>query len=484
MPSTKNDTTKVVNDIFFNNYDINEAALVNAVSQSLNGMDDGELFMEYCVSESVSYDESKVKSASFDTTQGFGLRGVLGESTAYAHSSVMSVTSLKDCSNVIQSLKSQAKSFKVETSNLKVASPKYNSVNPLQEYDFSLKVKILEKIDNYLRSKDPRVKQVSASISGEWQVVHIIQANGSFASDVRPLVRVNVSVVVEDATGRKEVGSYGMGGRDLYSVFLVEERLLAACDKALKEGVINLTSRPSPAGTMDVVLGSGWPGILLHEAVGHGLEGDFHRKKTSVFTQLMGKEIASKGVTVIDDGTLDKRRGSLSIDDEGTPTQKNILIENGVLTGLMQDKLNARLMGQKPTGNGRRENYESVVLPRMTNTYMLGGNCKQEDLFSDVKDGIYAVSFGGGQVDITSGNFVFSANEAYKIENGKIKYPIKGATLIGNGADALKRIRAVADNMQLDDGVGTCGKEGQGVPVGVGQPSILISGLTVGGTEV
>jgi len=449
-----------MSDIYPNNLDLIKSSLV---SDSLHGMDDGELFLEYSVSEAISYDEGTLKTATSDTTQGFGLRGIVGEATGYAHSSILNENSIKNSAKVVSAIKNSAKGFKVDTSPPSPTKSLYKPINPLEEVDFSKKIEVLKQIDEYLRAKNPLVKQVSASMSGEWQVVKIIRADGSSSSDVRPLVRVNVSVLVEK-NGRKERGSFGMGGRSGYSEFIAESKWKHAADEALREALVNLESIPSPAGEMDVVLGAGWPGILLHEAVGHGLEGDFNRKKTSAFSGLMGERVAAKGVTVLDDGTIENRRGSLTIDDEGTPTNKTVLIEDGILVGYMQDRLNARLMGMKPTGNGRRESYEHSILPRMTNTYMLGGDKTQEELISNVKNGIFAVSFGGGQVDITSGKFVFSANEAYKIENGKITAPIKGATLIGNGPDSLTKIKGIANDMKLDEGIGTCGKDGQGVP--------------------
>lgn len=470
-------------DIFFNIYDLNESKVKSLVSDSLEGMDDGELFLEYSLSESITYDDGTLKTATSDTTQGFGLRGIVGEATGYAHSSILNEDSIKKSGEVVSSIKTAAEGFKVDTAPQKASKNLYLPVNPLEEISFENKVGILKQVDEYLRKKEPMVKQVSASIGGEWQVVHIIRADGQEVSDVRPLVRVNISVIVEKE-GRRERGSYGMGGRAGYLEYIEESRWKKAADEALREAIVNLDSVPSPAGEMDVVLGSGWPGILLHEAIGHGLEGDFNRKKTSAFSGLMGQQVAAKGVTVLDDGTIENRRGSLTVDDEGTPSGKNVLIEDGILVGYMQDRLNARLMGMKPTGNGRRESYEYPILPRMTNTYMLGGDQTKEELISRVKKGIYAVSFGGGQVDITSGKFVFSANEAYKIEGGKITSPVKGATLIGNGPDSLTKVKGIANDMALDDGIGTCGKDGQGVPVGVGQPSMLIGGLTVGGTEV
>jgi TldD protein len=469
--------------IFFQNYGLDKQAVTSIINNSISKMDDGELFLEYTESEAISLDEGIIKSSTYDTTQGFGLRGVIGDATGFAHSSILSEDSIKKAAFNISALNSSAKSFKIDISPTTTQTKLYKNINPLNELSFENKTAILKEIDAYLRAKDNRVKQVSASIAGEFQVVHIMRAGGFEVSDERPLVRVNISVIVEE-DGRKERGSYGMGGRKSYKEYLKPETWQKAANEALREALVNLSAKPSPAGEMEVVLGSGWPGILLHEAVGHGLEGDFNRKKTSAFHNLMGQQVAAKGVTVVDDGTIDERRGSLNIDDEGTPTNRNVLIEDGILVGYMQDRMNSRLMGVKPTGNGRRESYQHTILPRMTNTYMLAGNSTKEELISRVKNGIYAVSFGGGQVDITSGKFVFSANEAYKIEDGKIAYPVKGATLIGNGPECLKNVKGIANDLQLDAGVGTCGKEGQGVPVGVGQPSMLISGLTVGGTEV
>ncbi len=474
---------QTANKIFFQDYGLDRKKTATLVGDALNGMDDGELFLEYTVSEAITMDEGTIKSASFDTTQGFGLRGIMGEATGYAHSSILTEDSIKKAAQVISAVKNKAQSYKIDTSPTRTEKALYTNANPLSEMEFADKVKLLSEIDAYVRAKSSIVKQVSASVAGEWQVVHIIRPNGFEISDIRPLVRLNVSVMVEK-DGRRERGSYGTGGRTTYSNYITPDKWKFAADEALREAMVNLEAVAGPAGEMDVVLGNGWNGILLHEAIGHGLEGDFNRKKTSAFANLMGAQIAAKGVTVVDDGTLGDRRGSLTIDDEGTPTNRTVLIEDGILVGYMQDRMNARLMGMKPTGNGRRESYEYPVLPRMTNTYMLGGNNSQEELIKSVKKGIFAVSFGGGQVDITSGKFVFSANEAYKIEDGKVTAPIKGATLIGNGPDCLTKIKAIANDMELDAGIGTCGKEGQGVPVGVGQPSMLIGGLTVGGTEV
>lgn len=468
-------------DLFFNNTNLDKNRIQAIVSDALHGMDDGELFLEYTQSESILLEDGNIKSCSFNTSHGFGLRSVFGETIGYAHSSDISEESIKKAASTVKSVKTQGEFSTAYPAPKANKSVLYTGTNPLDEIIFEEKIKLLKEIDSYLRSKNPYVKQVTASIGGEWQAIEILRADGLNISDYRPLVRLNISVVV-DKNGRMERGSYGFGGRQGYDAYI--QNWQDAADKALREAIINLDAVASPAGEMDIVLGNGWPGILLHEAIGHGLEGDFNRKKLSAFSNLMGKQIAAKGVTVVDDGTLANRRGSLNIDDEGTPTNCTTLIEDGILVGLMQDRLNARLMGVKPTGNGRRESYEHPILPRMTNTYMLNGDKTQEELISMVKNGIFAVSFGGGQVDITSGKFVFSASEAYKIENGKILHPVKGVTLIGNGPDCLTKIKGIANDMAIDPGVGTCGKDGQGVPVGVGQPSLLMGGLTVGGTEV
>jgi len=357
----------------------------------------------------------------------------------------------------------------------------YGDTNPLQGMAFDAKVKLLGDIDAYVRSKDPRVKQVSVSLAGNWQAVEILRSGGHNASDIRPLVRINVSVVVEQ-DGRMESGSFGAGGRAEYAQWITPENWVNIADEALRQAIVNLDSVPAPAGEMTVVLGPGWPGVLLHEAVGHGLEGDFNRKKTSAFAGLLGERVAAKGVTVVDNGTMQDRRGSLSIDDEGTPTSNTVLIEDGILKGFMQDRMNARLMGMEATGNGRRQSYAHAPVPRMTNTYMLGGDMEPQEIIQSVKNGLYAVNFGGGQVDITSGKYVFSCTEAYKIEDGKVTAPVKGATLIGSGPEDLKRVTMIGNDMKLDTGVGMCGKDGQSVPVGVGQPTMRIENLTVGGT--
>ncbi len=474
-----------VNDGFFFEKLLSKPRVEDIVSDTLSGVEDGELFMEYCLSESLTFDDGILKNASSDISQGFGLRAVIGESTAYAHASDLSESAIKRASDTVRAIKS-GHSGSIKVSSLPILRKSdlyYGDNNPLDEFSFEEKIKILADIDAYLRQKDDCVKQVSVSLSGEWQVIYIMKAGGFGVGDIRPLVRLNVSVIVEK-NGRMERGSYGSGGRESYAKYISCDNWQKSADEALRQALVNLESVDIMAGEMDVVLGSGWPGILLHEAIGHGLEGDCNRKKASVFSELMGKRIAVEGVTIVDDGTIDGRRGSVNIDDEGTPSSCTTLIEDGILVGYMQDRQNARLMGTKSTGNGRRESFEHQPMPRMTNTYMLNGKNNPEDIIKSVKNGLYAVSFGGGQVDTTSGKFVFSASEAYKIEDGKITQPVKGATLIGNGSDVLTKIRAVGDDMNLDAGVGTCGKDGQSVPVGVGQPTLLIGGLTVGGTEI
>ena len=473
-----------LDELFFVRTHMDKHRVQRMVAETLAGMDDGELFLEYCQSESLLLDDGKLKNASFNTSQGFGLRSVLGEAAAYAHASELSEAALLRATDTARAVRYGQDSVQALTPPpFGTNTQLYGDVNPLREVAFAHKIELLQKIDTYVRSKDARVKQVSASLSGQWQAVQIMKADGSSAGDIRPLVRLNVSVLVEH-NGRMENGSAGAGGRVGYAEYISEAHWHKLADEALRQALVNLEAVPAPAGEMQVVLGSGWCGVLLHEAIGHGLEGDFNRKGTSAFSGLMGKQVASKGVTVVDDGTLPDRRGSISIDDEGTPSSRTVLIEDGILTGYIQDRLNARLMNMRATGNGRRESFASQPMPRMTNTYMLAGKDKPEDMIASVKNGIYAAHLGGGQVDITSGKFVFSASEAYLIENGKITSPVKGATLIGNGPDCLTKVRGVGNDMCLDDGVGTCGKAGQSVPVGVGQPTLLIDGLTVGGTAV
>ncbi len=468
-------------DLFFTQAGLDRARLERLVGDALHGADDGELFLEYVQSEGLSWDDGKLKSASFDTSQGFGLRAVAGETTGYSHASTLSEDAVKRAAETVRAVRAGHGGSLAEPpqgTNRQL----YTDANPLSAVPFEAKVKVLAEIDAYARAKDPRVRQVSASISGNWQAVRILRADGRDAADIRPLVRVNVSVVVGEGD-RMESGSHGAGGRTGYDFYLEPGRWQAAVDEALRQALVRLDAVEAPAGEMTVVLGAGWPGILLHEAIGHGLEGDFNRKKTSAFSGLMGQRVAAPGVTVIDDGTLPDRRGSLTVDDEGTPTGSTTLIEDGILVGYMQDRMNARLMGMAPTGNGRRQSYAHHPMPRMTNTIMLGGNTPAAEILASVKNGLYAVNFAGGQVDITNGKFVFSASEAYLIEDGRIGPAVKGATLIGNGPDALTKVSMVGDDMALDPGIGTCGKEGQGVPVGVGQPTLRIDGLTVGGTR-
>ena len=450
------------------------------VDEALHGMDDGELFVEHRTSESFSFDDGRLKSASFDTAQGFGLRAVAAESTGYAHATELSEAALGRAKASVRAVRDGYDGTRAEGPRGTNQSF-YTEASPLEGLDFAAKVKLLADIDAYARAKDPRVRQVSASLLGQWQTVQIVRAGGEVVGDIRPLVRLNVQVVVGEGE-RQETGGHGVGGRTGYAPYVGPEAWRAQVDEALRQALVNLQSEPAPAGEMVVVLGPGWPGILLHEAIGHGLEGDFNRKKTSAFAGLMGERIAAPGVTVIDDGTMADRRGSLTVDDEGTPTERTVLIEDGVLTGYLQDRLNARLMGMAPTGSGRRQSFAHSPMPRMRNTFMLGGQEAPDDIIAGVKDGLYAVDFGGGQVDITSGKFVFSCTEAYRIQDGKVGAPVKGATLIGNGPDVLTKVAAVGDDLALDPGVGTCGKDGQGVPVGVGLPTTRIDGLTVGGT--
>ena len=464
----------------FDQNDFSRGQAEAIVADTLRGAEDGELFVEKRQSESLVYDDGKLKSASFDESQGFGLRAVRGETAAYAHATDLSVSALKRAAEVCRTVArgdGVSHSVSPERTNTRL----YADTNPAEALGFSEKIALLQKVDAFARGLDHRVRQVSVSLAADWQAIEILRGDGSSYRDVRPLVRFNVSVVSSDGNEQGQ-GSHGLGGRGEPLSYFTEDIWQAAAREALRQSLVSLEARPAPAGEMDVLLGPGWPGILLHEAVGHGLEGDFHRKKTSVFSGMMGSRVASKGVTIVDDGTIPNRRGSITIDDEGTPSRSTTLIEDGILVGLMQDRMNARLMGVSPTGNGRRQSYSHAPMPRMTNTYMLAGDKHPEEIRRSIKRGLFAKSFGGGQVDITSGKFVFSCTEAYLIENGEITRPVKGATLIGAGADALTRISMVGNDMALDSGIGTCGKQGQGVPVGVGQPTLRIDRLTVGGT--
>ena len=455
-----------------------ESAL-KILQNACEGADDGELFIERRTSESLVFDDGKLKNASYDASEGFGLRAVLGEVAGYAHSTEVSESALLRASATAR-LAVGAGGGTLAEAPRSTNSKLYGDTDPISAVNFSAKIDTLREIDAFLRDLDSRVVQVSASIAASLQEVTILRPDGNDVSDVRPMTRVNVSVIVEH-NGRRESGSAGGGGRIPLDGLIAPQDWQSKAREALRIALVNLEAVPAPAGVMDVVLGPGWPGILLHEAVGHGLEGDFNRKGSSAFSGRIGERVASKGVTVLDDGTIPDRRGSITIDDEGTPSGKNVLIEDGILVGYMQDRQNARLMGVEPTGNGRRESYAHPPMPRMTNTYMTGGSSDPKDILADLKDGIYAVGFGGGQVDITNGKFVFSCTEAYRVENGKVGAPVAGATLIGDGATAMQQIRALGNDMALDPGMGNCGKAGQWVPVGVGQPTLMISGLTVGG---
>jgi TldD protein len=459
---------------------LDEAQALKLLQGATRGAEDGELFLERRRSEALVLDDGRIKTASYDASEGFGLRAVKGEVSGYAHSTHLTENALRRAAETAR--------LAVGDGGGTLADPPqgtnrrlYTDADPIAGASFAAKVDVLREIDAYARALDPRVIQVSATIAAGLQEVEILRPDGQRLTDIRPMARLNVSVIVEQ-DGRRESGGTGGGGRTSLDALLVRDSWQTTAREALRVALVNLEAEPAPAGVMDVVLGPGWPGILLHEAVGHGLEGDFNRKGTSAFAGLLGQQVAAKGVTVLDDGTIPDRRGSISVDDEGTPSGKNVLIEDGVLVGYMQDRQNARLMGVAPTGNGRRESYAHTPMPRMTNTYMLGGDADPEGILASLKDGIYAVGFGGGQVDITNGKFVFSCTEAYRVQNGKLGAPVKGATLIGDGPTAMKHVRAIGNDMALDPGIGNCGKGGQWVPVGVGQPTLLIGGLTVGGS--
>ncbi|MFG6529739.1 MULTISPECIES: metalloprotease TldD [unclassified Sulfitobacter] len=459
--------------------DLDRETALSVLREAVAGADDGELFLERRRSEALVFDDGRLKTASYDAAEGFGLRAVRGEVAGYAHSTELSEAALRRAAETARLAVGDGGGTWADApqaSNTRL----YTDEDPIAGHAFPVKVDTLREIDAYARSLDSRVVQVSATIAASIQEVEILRPEGHSVRDVRPMTRVNVSVIVEQ-DGRRESGGVGGGGRIGLDGMLAPEDWQAKVREALRIACVNLEAVPAPAGVMDVVLGPGWPGILLHEAIGHGLEGDFNRKGSSAFAGLMGQQIAAKGVTVLDDGTIPDRRGSISVDDEGTPSARNVLIEDGRLVGYMQDRQNGRLMGSASTGNGRRQSYAHIPMPRMTNTYMLGGEAAPGDIVADLKDGIYAVGFGGGQVDITNGKFVFSCTEAYRVQNGKIGAPVKGATLIGDGATALQKIRAIGNDPTLDPGMGNCGKQGQWVPVGVGQPTLMIGGLTVGG---
>ncbi|NDY91012.1 metalloprotease TldD [Ideonella livida] len=474
----------VAQSLLLDPYGLGEASLAKALGTiAQHQVDDADLYFQYTRAEGWSLEEGIVKSGSFSIDQGVGVRAVAGEKTAFAYSDDLSEAALLDAATTVRAIAAAGQNRRVKLARKpQVARSRllYPALDPIATLDSTQKVALLERVERMARAKDPRVVQVMAGLAAEYDVVLVARADGTRAADVRPLVRLSITVIAEQ-NGRREVGSGGGGGRFGLGYFQ-QEQLQAYVDQAVGAALTNLESRPAPAGMMTVVLGPGWPGVLLHEAVGHGLEGDFNRKGSSTFSGRIGERVAAKGVTVLDDGTLADRRGSLNIDDEGHPSQRNVLIEDGILRGYIQDSLNARLMGVKPTGNGRRESYAHVPMPRMTNTYMLAGDKDPQEIVASIKRGLYATNFGGGQVDITSGKFVFSASEAYWVENGKIQYPVKGATLIGNGPDAMNRVSMIGRDLSLDAGVGVCGKEGQSVPVGVGQPTLRIDGLTVGGT--
>jgi TldD protein len=447
---------------------------------AVTGADDGELFLERSVAEALVFDDGRLRNSSYTTSQGFGLRAVRGEVTGYAHSTDISEAALRRAAETARLAVGRGGGRLAAAAPMQV-TPLYAPIDPAEGIPAARRIELLRQIDDYARAKDPRVVQVSVSMASSLQEVVILRPEGGLATDIRPIARLNISVIVEN-NDRRESGGHGGGGRISLAGLMEPAHWQAVADEALRIALVNLRSVPAPAGVMDVVLGNGWPGILLHEAVGHGLEGDFNRKRASAFAGLMGQRVAAPGVTVVDDGTIPDRRGSISIDDEGTPPARNVLIEDGILVGYMQDRQNARLMGVAPTGNGRRESFAHAPMPRMTNTYMPAGEADPAAILADLKDGIYAVGFGGGQVDITNGKFVFSCTEAYRVKNGVLGDPIRGATLIGDGATALQQIRAVGNDLSLDPGIGNCGKQGQWVPVGVGQPTLMIGGLTVGGS--
>ena len=464
-------------------FGLDETHLARALDEiKAHRVDEADLYFQYTRSEGWSLEEGIVKTGSFSIDQGVGVRAVSGEKTAFAYSDDISEASLLDAARTVRTISSAARAGRAKITTPKIAKARslYTGLDPIATLDSTAKVALLGKVEQLARAKDPRVAQVMAGLASEYDVVMVARADGTLAADVRPLVRLSVTVIAEQK-GRREMGSAGGGGRFGLAYF-DDAQIEKYVDEAVHAALTNLDARPAPAGEMTVVLGPGWPGILLHEAIGHGLEGDFNRKGSSAFSGRIGQRVAAKGVTVLDDGTLADRRGSLNVDDEGNASQRTVLIEDGILKGYIQDAMNARLMGVSPTGNGRRESYAHVPMPRMTNTYMLGGDKDPKEIVSSIKKGLYATNFGGGQVDITSGKFVFSTSEAYWVENGKILYPVKGATIVGSGPECLKRVSMIGNDMKLDSGVGTCGKEGQSVPVGVGQPTLRIDGLTVGGT--
>jgi len=471
---------------FFSNSDLDVENAAKLVEACLTGFDDGELYLQHSESENIAILDRVIKSSSYDVTQGFGMRGVIGTLTGFAHSNAIDLSNINQAIEVVNLSKKLGHNSNVNLSpgmTGKRAGSLYIQTNPIGEISYQDKVDKLIAVDHYIRDKSPYVRQVSASFASAYSIIQIIRSNNFIVSDIKPIVQFRVMVIVEK-NGKSESGFHGIGMRVSATELFSEKNIKETADEALRSALVNLDAIESLAGEKTVVLGAGYPGILLHEAVGHGLEGDANRKKTSAFATLMGKRVATKGVTVIDDGTIANRRGSINFDDEGTPSARNILIDDGILVNYMQDRLNARLMNKAPTGNGRRQSYSHIPIPRMTNTFMLAGEDSPEDIIADVKDGIYAKTFGSGQVDPTSGKFVFNATECYLIENGKITKPVKGTTLIGNGPDILTKITAIGNDLELDSGIGMCGKMGQSVPVGVGQPTIRIDKITVGGTKI
>ena len=476
------DALSLTESLFFERTGLDLGAVENLVADALVGSDDGELFLEETHSEMMLFDDGRMKSASYDNSSGFGLRAIAGEAHGYAHSGEMTIDAMRRAAATVSAVTNGYGGQLALPPRAGTNRALYTSKNPLEATPFGDKVSLMQEIDAYARQADPLVKQVTVSLGTSWQAMRVMRPDGYQVADIRPLVRIGIAVVLE-RDGRMESGNSGAGGRVMLDQWLDPAVWKAEVHEAIRIARVNLDSVPAPAGELEVVLGSGWPGVMLHEAVGHGLEGDFNRKGTSLFSGRIGEQVAAKGVTVVDDGTMEDRRGSITIDDEGTASARNVLIEDGILKGYMQDRQNARLMGVEPTGNGRRQSHAHTPMPRMTNTFMLNGEHSPEEILASVKKGIYAVNFAGGQVDITSGKFVFSASEAYMVEDGKIGAPVKGATLIGNGPDAMGKISMIGNDLKLDNGVGTCGKAGQGVPVGVGQPTLKMGGITIGGTE-
>ncbi len=476
-------TIKFTDEIFFENNEVSKSKTFDCVNNTLKNCNGGELYFENTDFETLYFADSRIQNISQNSSQGFGFRSIRDDTAAFSSSDKITFKNIVHASKTVNSINKPNNRSGTIYKNNKQSKPLYISKNPINSFEFSKKIMLLEKINDFARKLDNRVIQVSVSLTGSFSSIQILKKDFENHADLRPLVRLNIQIVVE-SKNKKSSGSSGYGGRSLYDEWVDEKNWKIRVQEALRLAVLNLDAQPAPAGELPVVLGPGWPGVMLHEAVGHGLEGDFNRKGISIYSNKIGERVASKGVNVFDDGTIINRRGSLTIDDEGIPTSKNLLIEDGILVKYMQDTQNAYLMNVKPTGNGRRQSFAHCPMPRMTNTYLDNGNFNPSEIIKTVNKGVYAVNFGGGQVDITSGDFVFSSSEAYMIENGKIEYPIKGATLIGNGADAMNKIKMIGNDLKLDDGIGTCGKDGQGVPVGVGQPTLLMDGITIGGTNI